>query len=196
MGLESLAGALSGAQPLLIPPGLRLHVVLASRTWHQLDEWAGIKTTGDRHPDEFVEAIRWQIVKPNSFRLSDVGAAYIVQLRPTRYRSVVRQLPPAPGGRRHGLGHGETQPADRDRRPGVMLDSSGDLVKLWPKLWPNLKAAEADAGKQGMLDLPGFMRSAPISSKGERMKPRVGYFHRHYPRSMVWLETNLGPVVA
>ena len=50
--------------------------------------------------------------------------------------------------------------------------------------------------KQGVPDLPGFVE-VPYQLEGARMKPRVGYFHlATIPDPMVWLETNLGPVVA
>src|SRR5262249_42126232 len=58
---------------------------------------------------------------------------------------------------------------------GVMLTAECDLMKVWPKLWPNRTAATRTL-KAKTPTLPGF---EPIEYQlvGPNMKKRIGYFN-------------------
>ena len=57
-----------------------------------------------------------------------------------------------------------------------MLTSPVDMVKLWPELWTNEKAAYRTI-QEGVPALPGFEQVA-YQLKGPKMKRRLGYFDR------------------
>jgi hypothetical protein len=78
---------------------------------------------------------------------------------------------------------------------GVMLTSSHDMVKLWPKLWPNHSAADRTI-ELGVPKLPGFV-PVPYHLAGPKMKPRRGYFNPTViPDPKTWLAEKLGPLAA
>src|SRR5262249_58808263 len=74
---------------------------------------------------------------------------------------------------------------------GVMLTAPCDLVKLWPKLWPNEKTAYRTL-KAGIPKPPSF-EQVEYQLAGPKMKKRVGYFDlARIPAPREWLETRLG----
>ena len=74
---------------------------------------------------------------------------------------------------------------------GVMLTSPTDMVKLWPSLWSNEKAAYRTF-KEGVPDLPGFER-VEYQLAGPKMNRREALFDRSLiPDPLAWLETRLG----
>ena len=78
---------------------------------------------------------------------------------------------------------------------GVMLITPKDMVRLWPEIWPNDKAADRTL-REGVPVLPGFIQVS-YQLKGPKMKLRVGYFDPAIiPDPHAWLETKLGPLVA
>ena len=76
---------------------------------------------------------------------------------------------------------------------GVMLTSPVDMVRIWPAIWPNDKAADRTLAK-GIPALPGFQRFI-YQLDGPKMKPRTVYFCLDLiPDPRVWLEARLGPL--
>ena len=68
------------------------------------------------------------------------------------------------------------EPADATAAEGVMLTAPVDMVRLWPDLWPNEKAADRTMAA-GVPALPGFEQVA-YQLKGPKMKQRIGHFDR------------------
>jgi putative DNA primase/helicase len=191
--VETLAAALSGAQPVACSSAE------GGFAWYpkvkrgiRLSDGRGIETQGDQHPDPFVEAVRWQ-----------VHEAELVQAV----------------GRARGINRTASTPLDIDllvdtclplcindvatwKPPsllvetavdGVMLTSPGDMVKVWPKLWSNPKAAYRTV-QDGVPPLPGF---APVTYQleGPKMNRRLAYFDRELiPDPKAWLCERLGPL--
>ena len=76
---------------------------------------------------------------------------------------------------------------------GVMLTSPVDMVRLWPELWPNEKAAYRTI-QEGVPALPGFEQVA-YQLKGPKMKQRIALFdHSIVSDPQQWLEERLGPL--
>jgi hypothetical protein len=76
---------------------------------------------------------------------------------------------------------------------GVMLLSPVDLVKVWPALWPNEKAADRTIA-MGVPTLPGF-DMITYQLDGPSMRRRTAYFDRKLiPDPRAWLEARLGPL--
>ena len=192
--METLAGALSGAQPARAKPNTK------GFTWYEqtkrgirLASGGAVETTGDLHPDPFVEAVR---------RL--VHEAELIQAI----------------GRGRGVNRTTETPLDIDllfdtclpitveevsvwkppsllittaAADGVMLTSFVDMTKLWPQLWPNEKSAYRTL-EQGVPVLPEFV---PISYRlaGPKMKQRLAYFNLAIiPEPITWLRERLGPL--
>jgi hypothetical protein len=194
-GMEALTAALSGAQPVLAAPGPH------GFDWYEcvkrgirVADGSGIETDGDLHPDPLVEAVRWQVHEGE----------------------LLQAL-----GRARGINRTPESPLDVDllfdsclpitvnkvsiwRKPsllietaeaGVMLTSPIDMVKLWPELWPNEKAARATV-KSSVPVLPGFV---PMTYQlaGPKMKRRLGYFDPTVISDpQTWLQERLGPLAA
>jgi putative DNA primase/helicase len=76
---------------------------------------------------------------------------------------------------------------------GVMLTSPGDMVKVWPKLWSNPKAAYRTV-QDGVPALPGF-ETVTYQLEGPKMNRRLAYFDRTLiPDPEAWLCERLGPL--
>jgi hypothetical protein len=76
---------------------------------------------------------------------------------------------------------------------GVMLLSPVDLVKVWPALWPNEKAADRTIA-MGVPTLRGFDMII-YQLEGPKMTRRTAYFDRKIiPDPCAWLEARLGPL--
>jgi len=76
----------------------------------------------------------------------------------------------------------------------VMLTAPCDLVKRWPHLWHNRKAATRTLNA-GVPTLPGF---EPVEYQlvGPKMNQRIGYFNRAIiPDPRAWLEANIGRLI-
>jgi hypothetical protein len=185
--MEAQAAALSGRQPTLVngegfvwyPPVKRGIRLLDGR---------GVETTGDQHPDELVEPVRWLVHEGE----------------------LIQAL-----GRGRGINRTEQTPLDVDllfdtclpikvndvsiwRRPsalvetavqGVMLTAQSDMVKVYPEIWSNNSAADRTM-EQGVPELPGF---APLTYQLAGRKRRLAYFDLTIiPEPMVWLRGRLG----
>lgn len=189
--MEIYAAALSGAQPVALTPNAKNFVWFdQAKRGIRLIDGSGVETTCDQHPDPMVEGVRWQIHEGE----------------------LIQAL-----GRARGVNRTAETPLDVDllfdsclpvavnsvalwERPslliatakdGVMLTSPGDMVRVWPQLWPNTRAADRTLAA-AIPKLPGF---EPVSYqlKGAKMKPRFGYFDlTAVRRPMVWLEEQLG----
>jgi hypothetical protein len=189
--MESLAGGLTGTQPALVKVGRD------GFSWYPpvkqgiaLRDGFGIATMGDQHPDRIVEAIRWQVHETQLMQArgrarevnrTAAGALLIEQLFDTCLPLPVDEV-------------------TRWRTPswllatavmGVMRTSPGDLVKLWPQLWPNTKAADRTL-KRGVPELLGF-EPVEYQLAGSSMNRRAGFFDRTLiPDPRAWLAERLG----
>ncbi len=77
---------------------------------------------------------------------------------------------------------------------GVMLTSPADMVQIWPRLWPNNRAANRTL-EDGVPSLPNFVK-ATYRPSGAKKKVRIAYFDLGLiadPRR--WLEDRLGPLI-
>ncbi len=85
---------------------------------------------------------------------------------------------------------------------GVMLTSSKDMVKIWPKICPNERAADRTLA-DGVPVLPGFVSVSyrPAGASGRRgggaVRWRQGFFDLSIiPDPKTWLEGWLGAGLA
>jgi hypothetical protein len=192
--VAALAGALSGAEPGKVATDPRTGFSWYDRVRRgiRMRDGTGIAVDGDEYPDTFVEAVRWQITE----------------------RELVQAL-----GRGRAVNRTDETPLDIDLLldtclpvtvdqvstwqipsllidaaiDGVMLTSPVDMVRIWPDLWPNAKAAKRTIA-MGIPDLPGFQRFA-YQLNGPKLKSRVAYFDPGIiPDPRRWLELRLGPL--
>ena len=76
---------------------------------------------------------------------------------------------------------------------GVVLLSPVDIVRVWPTIRPNKKAADRTLAK-GIPRLPGFDR-VTYQLDGAKLKERIAYFDRELiPDPRAWIEARLGPL--
>jgi hypothetical protein len=192
--VETMAAALSGVQPVACTS------VGGGFAWYpqvkrgiRRSDGTGIETKGDRHPDDFVEAVRWQInegelvqaigrargINRTAKTPLDIDLLFDSCL-PITVSNVVIWSPPSP--------------LIETAVEGVMLASPIDLAKLWPKLWPNTRAADRTV-QHGAPALPGFV-PVTYQLKGAKMKPRLGHFDRSLiPDPEAWLRERLGDLL-
>jgi bifunctional DNA primase/polymerase-like protein/primase-like protein len=193
--IEALAGVLSGQEPTPCPP-----VKGKSFIWYppveraiRLRDGRVIKSKKcDQHPDAFAELVRWQIHEGELVQAygrarainrsddTDIDLLFNTALPITVSEVEVWKRPSLLMA---------TAIAE-----GVMLTAPCDLVKLWPALWPNEKAAYRTVSA-GVPRLPGFVE-VKYQLRGAKMKPRIGYFDPAVisdPRA--WLQAKLGPIV-
>jgi putative DNA primase/helicase len=154
---------------------------------------SGIATKGDQHPDPEVEAIRWQIheaelvqalgrgraVNRTAVNPLDADLLFDTAL-PVTVDEVLRWQVPSL--------------LIETAVEGVMLTAPCDLVKLWPALWPNEKAAYRMI-KAGVPKLPSF-EQVEYQLAGPKMKQRMGFFDTQIiPDPRAWLTARLGPLI-
>jgi hypothetical protein len=193
--VEAITGTLSGVMPVRA----NHRKSLTNFTWYtpvwrgvRLKDGSGVPMHCDQHPDPLGEQVRWQICEGEAIQGD---------------------------GRARGVNHDKDHPLDTDRlfnmvlpdttdevtdweKPnllwetiaeGVVLTAPIDLVKVWPDLWPNEKAAYRSI-KDGLPTLPGFTE-VTYRLAGPKMKPRVGYFDLNLiPEPRAWLKKRLGPL--
>jgi putative DNA primase/helicase len=155
----------------------------------RLADGTGRATDGDQHPDPMAEAIRWQ----------------------THEGELVQAM-----GRARAINRTADTPLDIDLLfdtclpivvdevkawappslmietaiEGVMLTSPIDRMRLWPRVWPNRKAAMGTL----VSTLPGF-EAWPYQLAGPKMNRRLAHFDRSLiPDPAEWLQTRLGPL--
>jgi hypothetical protein len=193
--MENMAGVLSGARPDPVVPQTDFWYPRIERGIG-LVNGLGIKVKGDQHPDPFVELVRWQVHEAE--QLQAIGRAR--GLRRTKTNPVVIDLVfdnclPILGDAVMDWGTVKPSLLIETAVEGVMLTSSHDMVKLWPKLWPNHSAADRTI-ELGVPKLPGFV-PVPYHLAGPKMKPRRGYFNPTViPDPKTWLAEKLGPLAA
>ena len=194
--MEALAAALSGS--VSAPPAEAATpggFVWYDRVQHgiRLRDGRGIRTTGDQHPDPFVEAVRWQVhegelmqafgrarpVNRDDARPLDIDLLFDTCL-PIAVDEVMMWRTP-------------NLLIETAAAEGVMLTSPVDMMKLWPELWAHEKAAYRTL-QDGVPTLAGFEEVA-YRLKGPKMKQRLGYFDQTViadPKG--WLTSRLGPL--
>ena len=177
--MEALAAALSGSAAARRrwrrAERLRL-VSTGSRAASACATGAGSGHRGDQHPDPFVEMIRWQVHEGELMQAFGRGrGGQPDRSNAARHRSAVRHLP-ADHGRRGGAVAAPPSLLVMTAAEGVMLTAPVDMVRLWPELWPNEKAAYRTI-QEGVPALPGFEQVA-YQLKGPKMKQRLGHFDR------------------
>jgi Bifunctional DNA primase/polymerase, N-terminal/Primase C terminal 2 (PriCT-2) len=160
----------------------------------RLRDGTGIATRGDQDPNPDDEAIRWQIhegelvqalgrgrgVNRTAANPLDVDLLFDTCL-PITVDEVRRWQTPSP--------------LIETAYEGVMLAAPCDLVKLWPKLWPNEKAAYRTI-KARAPKLPNF-KQIEYQLAGPKMNKRIGYFDLTLiPDPRAWLETRLGQLIS
>jgi putative DNA primase/helicase len=189
--MEALAAALTGKCPApATANGNSFHWYNAVQRGIRLRDGSGVATKGDLHPDPDVEAVRYQIHE-----------AELVQAL----------------GRARGINRTMTNPLDADllfntaipttvdkvehwQTPsllietaidGVMLTAPCDLVKRWPNLWPNRKAATRTL-QQTTPKFPGF-KPVEYQLAGPNMNKRIGYFNQTLISDPYeWLTVHIG----
>ena len=78
---------------------------------------------------------------------------------------------------------------------GVMLTAPVDMVRLWPDLWPNEKAADRTlaAGRAGAARI----RAGSLSARGAEDETALGHFDRALiPDPRAWLTEHLGSLAS
>ena len=190
--VEALAATLSGLMPDCIGDGERFNWYPRIRRGIRLEDGSGVAVIGERHPDDFCEAIRQQITEAElmqaigraravnrdaSSPLLDIDLALDVVLPIVIGEVDIWKRPSL-------LIDTATQ--------GVMLKSPTDLVRIWPELW-DVTSAERTV-KKGVPPLPGF-EPVTYHLQGNGMKPRTGFFDCSLiPDPAVWLKGHLGPL--
>ena len=190
--VEAYAATLTGIMPECIGDDEAFNWYDSVRRGIRMKDGSGIAVMGDQHPDEMCEAIRRQICEAELLQALGRGRAVnrdaSSRLDIDLLFDVVLPI--------------EIDEDSRWQRPslaistateGVMLESPDDMVKLWPTLWPNRKAATRTVAN-GNPDLPNF-ETVRYQLKGRNQKIRTGRFDR----SLIadpgdWLQERLGPV--
>jgi putative DNA primase/helicase len=158
----------------------------------RLQDGSGVAVDGDQHPDPFAESVRKLITE-----------AELVQAL----------------GRARAVNRTAQTPVDVDllfdtvlpitvdevsnwkdpsllletAAEGVVLLSPVDMVRVWPTIWPNTRAADRTLA-MAVPSLPGFERFS-YQLEGAKMKPRLAYFDLELmPDPRAWLEAQLGPL--
>ena len=188
--VEALAATLSGSMPDSVADGEQFSWYPRVRRGIRLRDGSGVAVIGDRHPDDLCEAIRQQINEAELIQA--LGRARAVNrdaLSPLDIDLLFDVVLPI-----------EVDEVDIWKRPsllvdtaaqGVMLTAPVDMVRIWPELWPNVKAAER---VKRVPSLPGF---EPVTYQlvGPKMKRRDAFFDRGLiPNPMAWLVQRLGPL--
>ena len=171
---------------------LRNGFVWYDRVQHgiRLRDGRGIRTTGDQHPDPFVEMIRWQGHEGGLIQADGRGRGVnrtaetpfnddwlFDTCLPITVDEIVLWQPPSV--------------LIVTAAEGVMLTAPVDMVRLRKDLWRCEKAAYRTI-QEGVPVLPGF-EPVYYQLKGPKMKQRLGHFDRTLipdPRS--WLTEQLG----
>jgi hypothetical protein len=176
--VEALAGAMSGAQPTLVPPNP------SGFTWYpqvsrsiRLHDGSGhVVDHCDKHPDAFGDDVRWLICEAELIQafgrarginrtvdeLLDIDIVTNVVL-PVTVDEVLYWEKEAP-----------SLLFETAMTEGVMLTSRIDMVKLWPHIWKNDMAAKRTLAT-GVPVLPGFVQ-VDYQLVGPKMKRRRGWF--------------------
>jgi hypothetical protein len=191
--VETIAGMLSGSRPVTLTGGSNgFNWYRQVRRGIRLKDGSGVAVDGDQHPDPFAESVRQLITEAELVQAlgraravnRSVQAPLDVELLFDTVLSVtVDQVSPW------------TVPSllIETAAEGVMLTSPVDLVRVWPALWPNDKAADRTIA-MGVPALPGF-DLITYQLDGPKMTRRTAYFDgKIIPDPRAWLEARLGPL--
>jgi hypothetical protein len=191
--VEALAATLSGSMPVSVSPGPN------GFTWYRrvrrgirLRDGSGIAVIGDQHPDAFVESVRQMICEAELVQA--LGRARAVNRSAQTPLDVDLLFDTVlPMAVDEVANWTEPSLLIETAAEGVMLESPVDLVRVWPSIWRNIKAANRSLAK-GVPALPGFDRLR-YQLEGAKMKPRVAHFDREIiPDPRAWLEAHFGPL--
>jgi len=197
-GVEAQAATLTGAMPAQM---VAAPTAAKPFTWFdpvqrgiRLRDGSGVAVQGDQHPDDFCEAIRWQICEAELVQaIGRARAIWRTDKTPLDIDLVFDTVVPITVGK--VLPWNDESLLIETAVEGVMLTSPVDLVKLWPGLWSNEKAAYRTV-KDGVPKLPGFEQVA-YQLGGPKMKERVAYFDLSLILDpAAWLAERLGPLAA
>jgi hypothetical protein len=192
-GVETLAATLSGAMPT------QMATAVNGFTWFdrvqrgiRLRDGSGVAVQGDLHPDEFCEAIRWQTCEAELVQaIGRARAIWRTAKTPLDIDLLFNTVVPITVGK--VLPWSDQSLLIETAAEGVMLTSPVDLVKLWPGLWPNRRAADRTI-VGGVPKLQKFER-VTYQLDGNGQKPRTAYFDRNLiPDPLAWLTGRLGPL--
>jgi hypothetical protein len=191
--VETIAGMLSGSMPETVAGGSNgFNWYSQVRRGIRQKDGSGVAVDGDQHPDPFAESVRQLITEAELVQA--LGRARAVN------RSVQAPLDVE-------MLFDTVLPVTVDQvlhwtvpsllidtaAEGVMLLSPVDLVKVWPALWPNEKAADRTIA-MGVPTLRGFDMII-YQLEGPKMTRRTAYFDRKIiPDPCAWLEARLGPL--
>ena len=186
---EAIVGALFGEQPvpLPLPKGKRFNWYPPIVRRIRLADGGSVAVKNDVHPDPIVEAARRQITEAELEQAFGRGRAInrtdatpldvdllVDTCLPLTVNKVTNWKPPSLF----------IQTAVDD---GVVLTSPADMVKAWPAIWKNEKAADRSLKKDGVPSLPGFTE-VRYRHAGERQKPRLAYINlTQVPDPVAWL---------
>jgi putative DNA primase/helicase len=144
IAVEDVAGALTGVQPVKVPPAEEGK----PSTWYErvtrgirMADGTGVAVECDQHPDPMAEALRWQICEAELMQAlgrarginRDAGAPLQIDvladvvLPVTVDETVTWEEPSA-------LVEAAVE--------GIVLNSPSDMSRAWPGLWATAKAAE------------------------------------------------------
>jgi hypothetical protein len=190
--VEEIAAVLSAAQPTKIE-GQGFVWFGKIERGIELTDGQGIATECDQHPDPFVEALRWQIC--NGELVQAFGRARAVNRdasKPLDVDLLLDACLPIP-----------VNAVEQWAKPsllfitaidGVMVTAPVDMVRAFPALWSNVKAAYRTV-QQGIPAIPHF-EPVIYQLAGAKMKRRLAYFDRNMiPDPRAWLEARLGPLI-
>ena len=189
---EIQAGALTGVQPILVRLKPRFTWFPPCTRGIRLADGSGRATDCDQHPDAMVEAVRWQTTEAEL--LQAIGRARAVNrdaASPLTLKLVFYECLPIVVNR---VSHWEPPSLlIETANDGLMLKSPIDLVRLWPQIWSNEKAAYRTV-QQGVPTLPGF-DLVHYQMTADKMMTREGWFNRSIiPDPATWLNQRLGPL--
>ncbi len=195
--VEALAGAMSGAQPTLVPPnpsGFTWYPQV-SRSIRLRDGSGHVVDRCDWHPDAFGDDVRWLICEAELIqafgRARGINRTVDEPLDIDIVTNVV--LPVTVDEVLYWKNETPSLLFETAMTEGVMLTSRIDMVKLWPHIWPNHRAADVTLA-MGVPVLPGFV---PVTYQlvGPKMKRRRGWFDLTViPDPRAWLIAHLGPL--
>jgi Bifunctional DNA primase/polymerase, N-terminal len=215
--VEVMAGALTASEPI------RAAISSGGGTWYdpvvrgiRLPDGSGVAVDCDQHPDPVAEAVRWQIceaeliqalgrargVNRNADTPLDADLIFDVCL-PITVDTVTRWSEPSA--------------LVEMAVDGVMLASPVDMVRLYPKVWSNEKAADRtlktlnvgtkfskdlSEGTRGQRPLYIYyrelcpcVRTVIYQPVGPKKNRRAAYFNPELvPDARAWLESRLGPL--
>ena len=191
---ETLMAALTGKCPVLATGngnGFRWYDQIQRGI--RLRDGSGIATKGDQHPDPEVEAIRYQIHEAELVQA--LGRARGINRSPVNPLNVELLFDTCIPITVDKVERWQTPSLLIETAiEGVILTSPCDLVKIWPTLRPNEKAAYRTI-KTGVPKLPNF-KQVEYQLAGRNMKQRIGYFDLTLtPDPRAWLETRLGRLI-